>query len=94
MVILALTHKWKMGHIDIETAFVNADVDRNIYVTHQINLSSDMKSNSVYHLLKNLYGIYQASLQWFTKLKGKLEEMGYNSLKSEQSGFQRKILNN
>ena len=69
-----------MGHIDIKIAFLNGDIDREVYVTHPMNLPRDMRSNAVYQLSKSLYGLHQSSLQWFTKLKNTLMELGYTNL--------------
>ena len=38
MVILALVHRWHMSHVDIKTAFLNGDIDREIYISHPVNL--------------------------------------------------------
>ena len=42
-------------------------------------------SNQVYHLLKSLYGLKQASRQWNKKLHDALLAMGFKRLESDRS---------
>ena len=89
MVILALVYRWHMRHKDIKTAFLNGDIDREIYLSHPVNIPPPMKSSNVYLLLKSIYGLHQASLQWSTKFRATLVKLGYTQLKSEECCFQK-----
>lgn len=43
VVALVLQNKWLIKHIDVRTAFLNGDIDREIYVRHPCNLSSESR---------------------------------------------------
>ena len=83
---------WKTSHLDVKTAFLNGDIDRETYVSHPYNLPSHLKSGNYYKLDKALYGLRQAPLRWFVKLRDTLtKELGYKQLKSDGSVFYKKF---
>lgn len=87
---LCLSKGWVARHIDVKAAFLNGDVDRDIYVRHPFNVPAELKSHTVYKLLKALYGLRQAPLQWFSKLEKVLTlELCYKQLQSDNAVFQK-----
>ena len=60
---------WTTRQVDVKAAFLNGDIDRTVFVAHPTNLPPDMKQNTYYKLEKALYGLHQAPLQWFQKLR-------------------------
>ena len=87
MMILAIKYNWATRHIDIKTAFLNGENDRDIYVRHPTNIPMEMRSSSRYLLLKSLYGVHQAPLKWFLKFKTTLQSLGYTQRKTEETIF-------
>jgi len=79
-VLLALAAKKRMAvhQMDVKTAFLNADVDRDLYMSPPPNapLPTD-KQDYVWKLKKSLYGLKQASKLWGEHLASTLLSMGF-----------------
>ena len=61
---------WSCEAIDVEAAFLNADLDEDVYVEIPQGYDSGGNKSNVYKLLKAVYGIVQAPRCWsktFTK---------------------------
>eukprot|EP00171_Calliarthron_tuberculosum_P001098 IDg1098t1 len=82
--------KWIAKHVDITTAFLNGDIDRDIHIAHPSNAPADLSSNIYYKLLKSLYGLKQAPLQWSIKLlDALLNKLNYRQFTSDGAVFMR-----
>ena len=71
----ACMQDWEIHQIDIKSAFLNGDLDEEIYMEQPQGFIMD--KNKVYRLKKVLYGLKQASRQWFLKLTWALDQLGY-----------------
>jgi hypothetical protein len=69
-----LQHSWHWKQMDVDTAFLNSELDEEIYMNQPIGFND--KSNRVCRLLKTIYGLKQASRMWYKTLKGFLESKG------------------
>jgi hypothetical protein len=78
MLTIAATKGWIVHQIDFDTAFLNGDLQEEIYV----KVNEDGKSVH-YKLLKSLYGLKQAPLRWFVKLTESISNFGFKPLASE-----------
>ena len=72
----ALSHGLLLYHLDVETAFLNSDLDEEIYANIPPYVSKP-KPNSVLKLNKALYGLKQSSSKWNQKLVEVLKSMGF-----------------
>jgi len=63
-------------HLDIETAFLNGTLDKEIYMKAPDGLNT--KEGNVWKLRKSLYGLKQASHVWNKLLDGTLKKLGFN----------------
>ncbi len=54
--------------MDVVTAFLNGDLDENIYMEIPEGLKSPINEGMVCKLLKSLYGLKQAPRQWYAKI--------------------------
>ncbi|CAM9899858.1 unnamed protein product, partial [Ascophyllum nodosum] len=61
----AAVKNWELRHIDVEQAYLQADIDEEIY----IKLPKDYRAfpNAVGLLRKAIYGLVQSGLCWFRK---------------------------
>jgi hypothetical protein len=66
----AATKNLILRHIDIDTAFLNADMEENIdiYIEQPAGFIDNSKPDFVYKLKKSLYGIKQAPRMWQKEL--------------------------
>ena len=78
LIIALATHlDLDMEQLDIKSAFLNGDLDEEIWMTPPPGIRLDGK---VLRLRKALYGLKQAPLLWFEKLSSSLAEFGFVSL--------------
>eukprot|EP00963_Diacronema_lutheri_P009628 scaffold869_cov399-Pavlova_lutheri.AAC.1 len=70
----AATRDWEIQNIDIKTAFLNGDLDEEIFMDIPPGFEQPGK---VWKLKKTLYGLKQAPRAWHLKLIEKLERMGF-----------------
>lgn len=81
---------WSLTQLDISNAFLNGDLDEEIYMKLPLGYSSkqgDLPPNAVCKLEKSRYGLKQASRQWFLKFQSTLLSLGFTHLHSDHTCF-------
>ncbi|CAI7873895.1 unnamed protein product [Closterium sp. NIES-53] len=71
--------------MDVTTAFLNGVLDEEIFMAQPEGF--DDGSGRVLRLKKALYGLKQAPRQWYLKLRGVLEEIGFTPSSTDHSLF-------
>ena len=88
---LAASKNWSISQLDISNAFLNGDLDEEIYMTMPPGYAElsgkSFPKNYVRKLNKSLYGLKQASRQWNQKLSGVILAEGFNQSPSDHSLF-------
>ncbi|CAK5267338.1 unnamed protein product [Mycena citricolor] len=85
-VILALAaqNNLKLRSIDFSSAYLNGDLDEDVYMTQPEGFPQGEKGQ-VLKLNRSIYGLKQAGRQWRIKLVAKLTAMGFKCIKSDSS---------
>lgn len=88
---LASAKNWSTLQLDISNAFLNGDLDKEIYMTilqgYQELTGNVVPPGSVCKLNKSLYGIKQVSRQWNHKLSGVILGEGFVRSHADHSLF-------
>jgi hypothetical protein len=88
VIALAAIEDLELESVDISTAFLNGEIDSEVYMEVPEGVEVDQSDGKwVVKLLKGLYGIKQGPRIWARKLHKELVEMGFNRLECDHSVF-------
>lgn len=79
---LAASKGWKIEQMDVETAYLNGDLDEEIFMRIPEALAKESE-DKVWKLKKSLYGLKQAGRQWNIKFNQTLTKLGLKRLESD-----------
>lgn len=78
---LAVTFNWPPFQMDVNNAFFNGDLFEEVYMALPLGYKASSQGEKMAcHLNKSIYGLKQASRQWFVKFSGVLITHGFFSL--------------
>ena len=83
LLALAAKHKLLVNHIDIEAAYLNGDLEDDVYMMQPKMFEDQHHPNKVCKLNKALYGLKQAGREWNRKVNDILREMGFKRCQSD-----------
>lgn len=79
----------RMKHLDVDTAFLNGDLEEEVFMEQPIGFLEEGKENKVCLLRKSLYGLKQAPRAWNKKLSNTLVKIGFIGTPSEPCVFKK-----
>ncbi|OMO78632.1 Integrase, catalytic core [Corchorus capsularis] len=77
---------WELHQLDVHNAFLHGDLDKEIYMKPPPGYLSS-NDNRVCRLRKSLYGLKQASRQWYAKFSTAILNFGFIQSKADSSLF-------
>jgi hypothetical protein len=86
---LAANRGWKVHHLHLKTAFLNGDLEEEIYVAQPEGFAVKGREQCVLKLSKALYGLKQAPRAWNIKLDKSLRKLGFEKCPSESAVYKR-----
>lgn len=82
---MAATNRWHLQQLDVNNNFLHGYLNEQVYMAlHFGHPSSQSSPTQVYKLHKSIYGLKQASRQWYSKLSNGFLTMDY---KQYQAGY-------
>ena len=70
----------ELEQMDVVTAFLNGNLEEDVYMSIPEGLITDSTKNKVCKLRKSLYGLKQSSRQWYAKIhKFSVHNLGFKS---------------
>jgi len=79
----------EIHQMDVKTAFLNGDLEEEIYLEQPEVFPQAETEKRVWRLKKSLYGLKQAPRAWNRKLDHQLRDMGFLSLEADNSLYRR-----
>ena len=73
----AALEDWEMDSMDVKTAFLNGELEEEIYMEQPEGWVVPGKEDWVCLLKKAIYGLKQVSCQWNTKIHKSLLDQGF-----------------
>jgi hypothetical protein len=75
--VLVAHYDLELHQMDVKTAFLNEDLLENVYMTQPKGFVVKGKEHMRCHLRKSIYGLKQASRQWYLKFDETIRSFGF-----------------
>jgi Reverse transcriptase (RNA-dependent DNA polymerase) len=81
----------KVYAMDVDTAFLNAPINEDIWVQVPKGTELFVGNNAIYTLKKSLYGLKQAPIEWNQMINGVLLDMGFKPLEEDPCIYKKTV---
>jgi hypothetical protein len=90
LLAVAAAKGWHLHQMDVKNAFLQGELEEQVYMVQPPGFRSDTKTPAVCQLKKSLYGQKQAPCAWNTKITQQLRKISFETSKADSSLFVRK----
>lgn len=87
---LAAQLNWPVYQFDVKSAFLNGDLEEEVYVSQPEGFVANGNEDKVYRLKKALYGLKQAPRAWYFKIDSYFQESGFKRSENEPTLYLKK----
>jgi Reverse transcriptase (RNA-dependent DNA polymerase) len=88
--VIAVQQGWSLHHINVKSAFLNGELNEEVYITQPPGFEVRGKEHNVLKLHKALYGLKQTPRAWNSKLDSTLKSMNFERRQLEHAVYRRK----
>ena len=89
LLALAAQGEWEVHHMDVKSAFLNGDLQEEVYVMQPPGFVDPKSPTKVFRLKKALYGLKQAPRAWNFRLDQELCKLGFIRSAEEHAVYRR-----
>ena len=83
----AAANDWEIHHVDVKSAYLNAPMDKDVYMIPPQGVLKKGQEGMVCKILKALYGMKQSGRLWHKLLTKLMYELGFTRSKIDHSVF-------
>ena len=87
LLALAAQEGWQFHHMDVKSAFLNGELEEEVYVKQPDGYIKKGREHLVMRLKKALYGLKQAPRAWYTKLDNCLRSFDFTRSSQEHAVY-------
>ncbi|NBX97749.1 hypothetical protein EBQ81_02685, partial [bacterium] len=84
---LAAANNWECHHMDVKTAFLNGDLEEEIFMEQPEGFVKPGEEHLVCKLHKTIYGLKQSPRAWNKKLNDELKKQGFSRCEADHSVY-------
>jgi len=88
LLAIAAAEDWEIHQMDVVTAYLNGDLDHEIYMTQPEGFIEETNKDLVCLLKKSLYGLKQAGRSWNKKIHDVLVKLGFQRMEADYCVYQ------
>lgn len=89
LLAVAAQEGWSVHHMDVKSAFLNGELEEEVYVQQPPGFTAAGHEGKVLKLIMALYGLRQAPRAWNVKLDSSLRDMEFTRCESEYGMYTR-----
>lgn len=89
LLALAAHEAWSVHHMDVKSAFLNGELQEEVYVSQPLGFVARGEEHKALRLDKALYGLRQAPRAWYAKLDSSLLSLGFSRSTAEHAVYAR-----
>ena len=93
IISLVFIFGWKMYQMDVKTAFLNGNIDQEVFIEQLEGFVLHSRDSHVCRLRKALYGLKQAPKVWYERIDGFLKDLGFQKSDVDSNIYLRVIKN-
>lgn len=92
LLALAASKGWPVYHLDVKSAFLNGEINEDVYVEQPKGFSIPGKEGKVFKLKKALYGLKQAPRAWYSRINTHLLKQGFHKNPHEHTLYKKESM--
>ena len=89
---LAVNLNWPLQQLDVKNAFLNGDLDEEVFMSLPPGFENKLGKGKVCRLRKSLYGLKQSPRAWFERFGKAVKKFGYCQSQADHTLFYKHLI--